>query len=46
MIKQIKDKKFTYHQKKNQQIIDDLRLFYTPYKNRISESYKPARYNI
>ena len=28
---------------KRQQIIDDLRLFYSLYKNRIPKSYKPIR---
>ena len=31
---------------KRQQIIDDLKLFQTPYKNRIPKNCKFARYNI
>ena len=31
---------------KRQQVIDDSRLFQTPYKNGIPCNYKPARYNI
>ena len=31
---------------KGQQIIDDLRLFLTQYKNGMSKNEKPARYNI